>query len=96
MTVFELMQALGEMPLDRPVHFWSNGKRQDIVEVRDVGDCVDLYENEENDATQNLQVVWEQLNGALYDLEHGDPADAIPAIEDCIKRLEALGVGETA
>lgn len=45
---------------------------------------------------ENLQAVWEQLNGALYDLEHGTPADAIPAIEDCIKRLEALGVGETA
>jgi hypothetical protein len=43
-----------------------------------------------------LQVVWEQLNGALYDLEHGTPADAIPAIEDCIERLEAMGVGETA
>ena len=46
--------------------------------------------------TQNLQAIWEQLNGALYDLEHGDPADAIPAIEDCIERLEAMGInGET-
>jgi len=45
---------------------------------------------------ENLQAVWEQLNGALYDLEHGTPADAIPAIEDCIKRLEAMGInGET-
>ena len=45
---------------------------------------------------QNLQAVWEQLNGALYDLEHGTPADAIPAIEDCIERLESMGVGEVA
>lgn len=41
-----------------------------------------------------LQIVWEQLNAALFDLEHGEPADAIPAIEDCIKRLEVLGIGE--
>ena len=46
--------------------------------------------------TLNLQAIWEQLNGALYDLEHGTPADAIPAIEDCIERLEAMGInGET-
>ena len=46
------------------------------------------------ETAQDLQVIWEQLNGALYDLEHGTPADAIPAIEDCIKRLEALGLGK--
>ena len=40
-----------------------------------------------------LQVIWEQLNGVLYDLEQGTPADAIEAVEDCIQRLEALGVG---
>jgi hypothetical protein len=39
-----------------------------------------------------LQVIWEQLNGAMYDLTEGDPADAVPAIEDCIARLEAMGV----
>lgn len=43
-----------------------------------------------------LQVVWEQLNGALYDITEGNPADATQAVEDCIKRLEAMGVGETA
>lgn len=48
------------------------------------------------DNPANLQAVWEQLNGALYDLEHGTPADAIPAIEDCIERLESMGVGEVA
>ena len=40
----------------------------------------------------HLQVIWEQLNGALYDLTDGDPADAIPAVEDCIARLESLGI----
>lgn len=43
---------------------------------------------------ENLQVVWEQLNGALHDLTEGTPADAIPAIEDCIERLEAMGIGK--
>jgi hypothetical protein len=60
MTVFELMQALGEMPLNMPVHFWANGKRQDIVEVRNVGDCVDLYENEDE----------ENINIELDDISH--------------------------
>ena len=42
MNVAELIQALNEMPQDMPVHFWANGERQTIIEVRDVGDCVDL------------------------------------------------------
>jgi len=37
-----------------------------------------------------LQVLWEQLNGALYELTEGNPSDAIPAIEDCIARLESI------
>ena len=46
MKVAELIQALSEMPQDMPVHFWAHGERQTIIEVRDVGDCVDLYEEE--------------------------------------------------
>ena len=46
MNVAELIQALSEMPQDMPVHFWANGKRQDIIEVSNVGDCIDLYEEE--------------------------------------------------
>lgn len=45
------------------------------------------------DEDAELQVIWEQLNGALADLSVGDPRDAIPAIEDCILRLELLGAG---
>lgn len=41
-----------------------------------------------------LQVIWEQLNGALYDIQEGDPKDAEEAIENCIARLEEMGVGE--
>ena len=41
-----------------------------------------------------LQTVWEQLNGILYDLTEGDPADAVEAVEDCIKRLEEMGVSK--
>jgi hypothetical protein len=46
------------------------------------------------DEDAELQVIWEQLNGALYDMIEGDPADAVTAIEDCIKRLELLGAGQ--
>ena len=46
--------------------------------------------NDETKAT--LQVIWETLNGALYDLTEGDMGDAIPAVEYCIERLEAIGV----
>ena len=44
------------------------------------------------DVEESLQVMWEQLNGALHDIRDGDPADAESAIEDCIIRLELLGV----
>jgi hypothetical protein len=43
----------------------------------------------------DLQVVWEQLNAVLYDITKGNPADAVEAVEDCIARLEALGVGDS-
>lgn len=36
-----------------------------------------------------LQIIYEQLNAALYDITKGNPADAIDALEDCIKRIEA-------
>ncbi len=43
---------------------------------------------------EDLQTIWEQLNGILYDITEGDPDDAVEAVEDCISRLEQLGVGE--
>lgn len=43
-----------------------------------------------DNTSATLQIVWEQLNGALYDLTAGNAADAIPAIEDCIERIESL------
>ena len=46
MNVAELIQALSEMPQDMPVHFWANGERQNIIDVCNVGDCIDLYEEE--------------------------------------------------
>ena len=42
----------------------------------------------------SLQVVWEQLNSALYDLTEGNPKDAQDAIEDCIIRLEIIGINQ--
>lgn len=48
-----------------------------------------------NTATQDLrstiQIVWETLNGVLYDLTEGDPADAVEAVEDMIAMLEQSG-----
>lgn len=42
---------------------------------------------------QNLQVIWEQLNGLMYDIENfNDLSDIGCTIEDCIKRLEDIGI----
>lgn len=41
----------------------------------------------------SLQVIWEQLNGAWDDIDKGDLDAATTTIEDCINRLEKLGVG---
>ena len=60
MKVAELIQALNEMPQDMPVHFWANGKRQTIIEVSNVGDCVDLYEEE----ASRITVYFEAKAGA--------------------------------
>jgi hypothetical protein len=43
---------------------------------------------------QSLQVVWEQINAALFDITEGDPFDAIDPLQNCIARLEALGVNK--
>lgn len=37
-----------------------------------------------------VQTAWEILNAALYDLEVGDPADGINAIEEALNMLEKL------
>ena len=60
MNVAELRQALSEMPQDMPVHFWANGERQTIIEVSNVGDCVDLYEEE----ASRITVYFEAKAGA--------------------------------
>lgn len=46
MTVSELIKELQTMPRHYDVCFWVGETRVDIVEVRNVGDCVDLYEEE--------------------------------------------------
>ena len=50
----------------------------------------ELYGNLKLVHLDDLQVVWEQLNGVLYDLTKGAPIDAIEAVEDCIGRLESI------
>lgn len=49
MKVSELIEELKLMPQDFDVCFWVGEKRVDIIEVRDCGDVVDLYEEEESD-----------------------------------------------
>ena len=39
---------------------------------------------------QSLQIIWEQLNACAYDITQGQPCDALPALDDCIKRLETI------
>ena len=47
MSVDELISELMQMPKDLRVCFFVDGEqRVDIVEVRNVGDVVDLYEDE--------------------------------------------------
>jgi hypothetical protein len=46
MKVYELIEELKTMPQDFNVHFFVKDNRVDIVEVRNVGDCIDLYEEE--------------------------------------------------
>jgi hypothetical protein len=44
MKVYELVEQLKEMPQDFDVCFWIGARRVNIIEVRDCGDVVDLYE----------------------------------------------------
>ena len=46
MTVLDLIEQLQTMQPDAKVYFWVKGKRQEVTEVQDVGDCVDLYEED--------------------------------------------------
>lgn len=49
--------------------------------------------NEETKAA--LQVIWEQLNGVMYDIENfNDLSNMGETVQDCINRLEFLGIGE--
>ena len=80
MNVAELIQALREMPQDMPVHFWANGKRQTIIEVRDVGDCVDLYEEEGSRITVYFEAKAGAHQVAQFDEEETYMA-CLPALE---------------
>lgn len=38
-----------------------------------------------------IQEVWEALNGCVYDLEEGDPEDALTTLHEMIALLEKAG-----
>ena len=42
-----------------------------------------------------IQVLWESLNGCVYDLEKGNPQDALTTIQDLIQDLEDAGANAT-
>lgn len=43
----------------------------------------------------NLQVIWETLNGLIYDIEnYNDLSDLGQSLIDCRDRLEQIGVGQ--
>jgi hypothetical protein len=62
--------------------------------IENIDNTLSHFQNVTAQTAATLQVVWEQLNGALHDITDGDPADAQGAIEDCIIRLEVLGIGK--
>ena len=80
MKVAELIQALSEMPQDMPVHFWANGERQTIIEVSNVGDCVDLYEEEASRITVYFEAKAGAHQVAQFDNEETYMA-CFPALE---------------
>ncbi len=80
MKVAELIQALSEMPQDMPVHFWANGERQTIIEVSNVGDCVDLYEEEASRITVYFEAKAGAHQVAQFDSEETYMA-CFPALE---------------
>ena len=80
MKVTELIQAQNEMPQDMPVHFWANGKRQTIIEVSNVGDCVDLYEEEASRITVYFEAKAGAHQVAQFDSEETYMA-CLPALE---------------
>jgi len=80
MNVAELIQALREMPQDMPVHFWANGERQTIIEVSNVGDCVDLYEEEASRITVYFEAKAGAHQVAQFDSEETYMA-CLPALE---------------
>jgi DNA-binding ferritin-like protein (Dps family) len=47
--------------------------------------------NQIQDLQSTIQIVWESLNGVLYDLTEGDKEDAVVTVEDLIDMLEEAG-----
>jgi hypothetical protein len=43
-----------------------------------------------NDKASSAQLTWELLNAAMYDIEKGNPDDAINAIAEAIQILEGM------
>lgn len=48
----------------------------------------------DTETAQSLQIIWEQINAALFDITEGQPSDAIDALQNCVARLEAMGVNK--
>jgi hypothetical protein len=69
-----------------PVHFWVNGKRQDIIDVCNVGDCVDMYEDE----TQSSSItVYFEAGAGAHEVAQFDSEETYMA---CLPALEQLAM----
>ena len=98
MQAADLIRELEAMPQDFPVHFWANGQRREIIEARNVGDCVDLYEEDDQHEADTRADLLDALYLALPFVEDHEQSDiyktgavsrALITIRAAIKQAEA-------
>lgn len=99
MQTADLIRELEAMPRDFPVNFWANGQRREIIEARNVGDCVDLYEEDDQHEADTRADLLEALYIALPFVEDHEQSDiyktgavskALRIIRAAIKQAEAM------
>ncbi len=79
-------------PAERERLCYAEGYTEAAALFAEIDDLQIEREVTADQTEQSLQVVWEQINAALFDITEGDPSDAIDPLQNCIARLEALGV----
>ena len=87
MQTADLIRELEAMPQDFPVHFWANGQRREIIEARNVGDCVDLYEEDDQHEADTRADLLDALFIALPFVEDHEGSEAYKpeAVKNALK-----------